>query len=229
MRALVVEHDPLSTPERVGEHLERRGVTLEPLIVVPDISDPEVSATFPAGEHFDMVVLMGAPWSVYDPRVEGWVVPEVEFVRSQLRKGTPVLGICFGAQLVATALGAGVSRSDRPEYGWGFIESESPAIAAGPWFQYHQDEFSLPEGATELAHNDSGLQAFTYGRNLSVQFHPEVTPSLIGSWFSVGGDQKLLAAGIDPDEMIEETARLAEESQPALERMVDWWLDDLSD
>lgn len=228
MRALVIEHDPLSRPERLGAHLERRGITLEPRIVVSDISQPEVTATFPNGGDFDMVVLMGAPWSVYDPRVQGWVVPEIEFIRHQFQREIPVLGVCFGAQLVATALGGTVSRSDRPEYGWGFIDSKSPAIATGPWFQYHQDEFTLPEGATELAHNDSGLQAFAFGRNLSVQFHPEVTPSLISSWCSVGGDQKLIAAGIDPDELIEETGRRAEESQPALERMLDWWLNDMN-
>lgn len=225
MRALIIEHDRLSTPERVGDHLESRGVTLDPFVVVEDIDDPEVTVAFPDGVGHDLIVLMGAPWSAYDPRLQGWVLPEVEFVSRQLDLGTPILGICFGAQIMSTSLGGRVSRSRLPEYGWETIVSDEPAIASGPWFQYHGDEFTLPEGATPLAYNDSGLQAFRFGRSLAVQFHPEVTAPLLASWFEVGGDRKVIEVGIDPDELIEETARLARVSQPALERMIDWWLD----
>lgn len=171
------------------------------------------------------MVLMGSPWSAYDPRVRGWVDPEVELVRRHMAKGTPVLGICFGAQIMSVALGGVVSRSERPEYGWGTVESDDPAIAAGPWFQYHGDEFTVPEGAIRLAQNDSGVQAFRYGTSLAVQFHPEVTAPLIASWCAVGGDRNLIDAGIEPEELIEETANLAVSTQPALERMLDWWLE----
>lgn len=224
MRALIIEHDPLSTPERVGDHLESRGFTLDPFVVVEDISHPEVTATFPERDGLDLVVVMGAPWSAYDPRLQSWVRPEVEFVRNYLGRGTPILGICFGAQIMSTSLGGTVFPASRPEYGWRDIESEEPAVAEGPWFQYHADEFTLPDGATSLAHNDSGLQAFSHGRSLAVQFHPEVTASLLASWCKVGGDRKLIEAGLDPDELIEETDRLAGVTQPALEAMLDWWL-----
>jgi len=227
VRALVICHDRLSTPERVGDHLESRGVSLVPLVVVEDIDDPEVTVGFRESEGHDLIVVMGAPWSAYDPRLQGWVGPEVEFVRHHLDRGTPILGICFGAQIMSTSLGGTVSPAARPEYGWGTIEPDDPAIAPGPWFQYHGDQFTLPEGAVRLAQNDSGIQAFSFGRSLAVQFHPEVTPALLESWFSVGGDRKLIESGIDPDGLIEETAVLARESQPALERMVDWWLEDL--
>jgi GMP synthase-like glutamine amidotransferase len=227
VRALIICHDPLSTPERVGDHLESRGVTLEPFVVVEDIDHPEVTVAFPDRDGYDLVVLMGAPWSAYDPELQGWVRPEVEFVRHHLDRGTPTLGICFGAQIMSTALGGTVSPSLKPEYGWGTIESDAAAIASGPWFQYHGDQFTLPEGATPLANNESGLQAFHIGRSLAVQFHPEVTPSLLESWFSVGGDRKLIESGIDPEELIEETSRLAPASQPALVQLIDWWLDDI--
>ncbi len=225
MRALVIEHDRLSTPERVGEHLESRGVTLEPFVVVEDILDPEVTVRFPDLDGHDLIVVMGAPWSAYESRLQGWVGPELEFVRRHLHRGTPVLGICFGAQIMSISLGGTVSPSARPEYGWGSIESALPAIASGPWFQYHEDEFTLPEGATSLAHNESGLQAFRWGRSLAVQFHPEVTAPLIEAWCDVGGDRKLIKSGIDPEALIEETGRLSQLTQPALQRMLDWWLE----
>ena len=226
MRALIIEHDRLSTPERVGDHLESRGITLEPFVVVDDIADPEVTVKFPDGHGYDLVVVMGAPWSAYDPGLRGWVRPEVQFLRHHLERGAPALGICFGAQIMSICLGGSVSPASRPEYGWGTIESDEPAIASGPWFQYHGDEFTLPEGATPLAHNESGLQAFSFGRSLAVQFHPEVTAPLLESWCAVGGDRKLIESGVDPDELIEETSRLAEVTQVAMERMLDWWLEE---
>ncbi len=228
MRALVIEHDPLSTPERVGAHLERRGATLEPFVVVEDVDNPEVTVGFPENGGHDLVVLMGAPWSVYQPQVQGWVGPELDFIRRQVESGVPVLGICFGAQAMSAALGGRVTLSNRPEYGWGSIESSLDEIADGPWFQFHHDEFTLPSGAVELARNGSGLQAFTSGRNLAVQFHPEMTADLIASWCEAGGDQELVIAGVDPDEVIEQSRRLAVESQPALERMLDWFLDEIA-
>jgi GMP synthase-like glutamine amidotransferase len=228
VRALVIEHDPLSTPDRVGEHLERRGVTLQPLVVVDDIDDPEVTASFPDPNGHDLVVLMGSPWSVYDPRLQGWLLPELDLLRGHLARGTPILGICFGAQTLSTALGGAVSRSAHPEYGWGTIDSRVDEIAVGPWFQFHHDEFTLPDGATELARNQSGLQSFRVGRSLAVQFHPEMTSELIASWCAAGGDSELIGAGVDPDQLIEESGLLAAETQPALERMLDWWLDEIA-
>lgn len=228
MRALVIEHDPLSTPERVGEHLERRGFALEPFVVVEDINDPDVSATFPENGQHDLVVLMGAPWSVYETRVQGWVAPELEFIRRQVNSGVPILGICFGAQALSAALGGRVTRSVRPEYGWGSIESSVDQIASSPWFQYHHDEFTLPADAIELARNPSGLQAFRTGKNLAVQFHPEMTADLIASWCKIDGGEEMVDAGIDPDRVIEESRSLELTTQPALERMLDWFLGDIA-
>ena len=228
MRALVIEHDPLSTPDRVGDYLEHRGVTLDQFVVVEDIDDPEVTVGFPDSNLHDLLVLMGSPWSVYDPRVQGWLRPELDLVRMHLKRGTPILGICFGAQTLSTALDGVVSHSSRPEYGWGTIDSNVAQIASGPWFQFHHDEFTLPDGATELARNESGLQAFSVGRSLAVQFHPEMTSGLVASWCAAGGDRELIEAGVEPERLIDESELKAVETQPALELMLDWWLDDFA-
>jgi len=227
MRALVIEHDPLSTPDRVGEHLERRGARLEPFVVVEDINHPEVTATFPHNGH-DLVVLMGSPWSVYEERLQGWVAPELDFIRRQASSGVPILGICFGAQAMSAAMGGKVTRAMRPEYGWVSIDSEVDEIAGGPWFQYHHDEFTLPPGAVELARNASGLQAFRTGKNLAVQFHPEMTAGLIASWCEVDGGEEMVDVGIDPDQVIEESRLMEKTTQPSLERMLDWFLEDIA-
>jgi GMP synthase-like glutamine amidotransferase len=226
VRALVIEHDPLSTPERVGEHLERRGIALDPFVVVEDGSDPKVTTVFPDTGH-DLVVLMGSPWSVYDPRARGWVAPELDFIGRLAKAGVPMLGICFGAQAMAASLGGSVAPSARPEYGWGGVGSLVGPIAEGPWFQFHHDEISPPGAAVELARNASGTQAFRLGRGLGVQFHPEMTARLLASWYPAGAADALVEVGVDPDRLLEESEARAVESQPALERMLDWFLDEV--
>lgn len=228
MRTLVVEHDPLSTPERVGAHLEKRGAKLESFVVVQDIADPAVTATFP-DDPYDLVVLMGSPWSVYEERVQGWVRPELDFVRSRLAAGVPMLGICFGAQTMSAALGGKVSHAARPEYGWTEVGSATEHIADGPWFQFHHDEFTVPPGGVELARNESGVQSFLTGRGLAVQFHPEMSADLLASWCRVeGGAEELVEAGRDPDDLIEESRLREIESQPGLERLLDWFVDEVA-
>lgn len=224
MKALVVEHDNLSRPERVGDHLERRGFTLDCRVVVEDIDDPEVTATFPDGDY-DIVVLMGAPWSVYDPRLRGWLDPETDLIRRHLARRTPILGICFGAQAVSAAAGGSVTRATRPEYGWHDIRSSVAGISDGPWFQFHHDELTLPDGAVGHAESPSGVQAYQLDRSLCVQFHPEVTPGLVASWCAAGGARELVEAGLDPDRVIEETRVETPGSQHDLEAMLDWWLE----
>lgn len=228
MRTLVVEHDPLSTPERVGAHLEKRGAILVPFVVVEDIRDPAVTATFP-DDPYDLVVLMGSPWSVYEDRVRGWLVPELDFIRRRLNAGVPMLGICFGAQAMSAALGGAVNHAARPEYGWTDVGSATEHIANGPWFQFHHDEFTVPEGSVELARNASGVQSFRTGRGLAVQFHPEMSGDLLASWCRVeGGAEELVEAGRDPAQLIEESRFREVESQPGLERLLDWFLDDVA-
>ncbi len=229
VRALVVEHDPLSTPERVGSHLEKRGFALEPFVVVEDITNPAVTATFP-DDSFDLVVLMGSPWSVYEDRVQGWLGPELDFIRRHLGAGGPMLGICFGAQAMSAALGGTVRHAARPEYGWTSVTPVNEHIAEAPWFQFHHDELTVPPNASELARNQSGVQSFVAGRGLAVQFHPEMTADLLDSWCRVeGGADELLEAGLDPEEIIEESRLREVESQPALERMLDWFLDEVAE
>ena len=228
MKTLVVEHDPLSTPERVGAYLEKRGAKLEPFVVVGDIADPAVTATFP-DDPYDLVVLMGSPWSVYEERVQGWLGPELDFVRTRLAAGVPMLGICFGAQTMSAALGGEVKHAAMPEYGWTEVGSATKQIEQGPWFQFHHDEFTVPPGAVELARNESGVQAFRAGRGLAVQFHPEMTADLLASWCRVeGGVEELVEAGRDPDDLIEESRLRESESQPGLERLLDWFVDEVA-
>jgi GMP synthase (glutamine-hydrolysing) len=119
---------------------------------------------------------------VYDTGVE-WIAPEAAFVDRTIAARVPVLGICFGAQLLAHVLGGSVAPTGHPEQGFTSIDSDDPLLVpTGPWMQMHNDCFTVPPQGRELARNRSGSQAFTAGPNLGVQFHPEITADCFDSW-----------------------------------------------
>jgi GMP synthase-like glutamine amidotransferase len=122
-----------------------------------------------------------------------------------------VLGICFGGQVLATAVGGTVSRAPIPEVGWVSVASDEPAlIDAGPWLQWHYDRFTLPPEVPVLARTAAANQAFTYGRALGVQFHPEVNEAVLESWLAVDNSAELAAAGIDATALIDQARTLAD-------------------
>jgi GMP synthase-like glutamine amidotransferase len=124
----------------------------------------------------------------------------------------PVLGICFGGQLIARAMGGSVARGPQCEIGWKTIWSEAPEIVSnGPWFQFHYDRWQLPEGAVEIARNPIASQAFVINKSLAIQFHPEINAAGLQDWLAWGGDKKVIEDGQDPDIMMRQT--LAEEAE----------------
>lgn len=227
MRALLIQHDHLCRPGYVGERLHDRGFDLEVFQVVPDdrFATPDVEATFPDPSVFDLVVPLGAPWSAYDPTLAGWLVPELEMLREADRAGVPVLGICFGGQLLAAAHGGRVERSERPELGWYHVQSDDELIPAGAWFQWHQDYWRLPPGAVEIARNAQHSQAFVLGRNLAVQFHPEIDAVILGEWMANGGVAEAKAVGVDPDAVLAETLVQEPSNRRRAHQLVDYFVD----
>lgn len=217
MRALVIQHDHLSPHGPVGDRLTERVVDVveHEVVHAEDFEHPGVTTDFPDVTGFDLVIPMGAPWASYDDEVSPWVKPELELLREADRADIPVLGICFGGQLLALAHGGNVRRSPAPELGWVAIESDEPELVpVGPWFQWHFDRWQVPVEAREIARNGAASQAFVLRRNLAVQFHPELTSGMLLGWLGNGGAEQLRGSGVDPDEiyaatLVEEPAAVA--------------------
>ena len=143
------------------------------------------SAELPLPDGIDLLVVMGGPMSVNDEDDYPWLVLEKEFVRKVIEAGNPVLGICLGAQLIATAMGGQVFPNSMKEIGWfpirsvatetnsAFVFPESTEV-----FHWHGETFSLPPGAIRIAESDGcENQAFQIGRSvIGLQFHLETTP-----------------------------------------------------
>ena len=121
-------------------------------------------------------------------------------MRKAIDADVPVLGLCFGGQMLARALGAEVFRRTKSEIGWLPVRSTDPELVPdGPWFQWHFDSFTVPPGATLIAESDVGPQAFVAGRSLGLQFHPEVTTQIMDDWVRAYRHE-LDGDGVDPDD-----------------------------
>jgi GMP synthase (glutamine-hydrolysing) len=162
----------------VGDWAAARGADVDVL------HGPVVSA-WPDPRAASAVVSLGSDRSVH-ASTDPWIAAQVSFLRETHAAGVPVLGICFGGQALAAALGATVSRAPETEIGW--IDVEGDDGYGGRWFTWHEDVFDLPPGATELARAASGPQAFAVGASVGLQFHPEVTPAIVEDWLAGARD-----------------------------------------
>jgi GMP synthase-like glutamine amidotransferase len=228
MKALFIQHDHVSPIGPVGERLSQHGFELETRLVVPEDSfeNPNVAFEFPDIDNYDLIIPLGAPWGAWDDACIGnWLQPELAWIKNAVESNKPVLGICFGGQLVARALGGSVTRAPKPEIGWTYIWSEEPGLVSnGPWFQFHYDQWLLPVGVKEIARNAVSSQAFVVNKTLGVQFHPELDSAGLKGWLDWGGSKKVEEDGQDPSVMMRQTIAENEAAKQRTFELVDNFL-----
>lgn len=173
----------------------------------------------PSLDGYHGLVVLGGPMSAYDTREHPHLKTELHVIEEALRRGLPILGICLGAQLIATALGAKVRSNRAKEIGW-YDVAPTPRAADDPLFanfrsverifQWHGDTFAIPRGAAHLARSAACTnQAFRYGSNVyGLQFHLEVDEAMIDRWLRVPSNREeiqMLHGEIDADDIRYET------------------------
>jgi GMP synthase-like glutamine amidotransferase len=122
-------------------------------------------------------------------------------------------------------LGGKAFRAPQSEIGWIPVRTHDPdLVSEGPWFQWHFDTFSTPPAARLIAENEAGPQAFVSGPHLGVQFHPEVTPEIMDTWVGTYRHE-LDDEGVDPDALLLETERRAEDSRRNSQRLLRRYLE----
>ncbi len=219
---LFLYNDPTAPAGLLGEVFAESGYDVSTFDVVPPdrADDPVLDVAFPDPLGYDVIVPLGARWAVHDERVP-WIADESTMVRHALDSGLGVLGVCFGGQLLAHALGGTVARSPQPEIGWCDVHTDNPdLVPAGPWFQWHFDRLTAPPGAVEVARNGSATQAFVKGRALGLQFHPEVDTALVEQWIDEDGGSDMTRLGLDAAELRARTAELADGAARRLRLLV---------
>ncbi|MGD9418236.1 MAG: type 1 glutamine amidotransferase [Verrucomicrobiota bacterium JB025] len=198
MRAHILQHVEFEGPGSITPWLTTRGWSITSQLV-------SESTAFPDPAEIDFLIIMGGPMSVHDDAAHPWLVAEKSFIKAFLDTSKPTLGICLGAQLIASVLGASVHKNACPEIGWFPIEGTTPTTpdtfqfpASTEAFHWHGDTFALPANATLLASSEACTnQAFQFGNaTIGLQFHLETTTESIHALIEHGRDE------LEPSEFV---------------------------
>jgi GMP synthase (glutamine-hydrolysing) len=167
----------------------------------------------PELSDFDWLIVMGGPMGVYDDKKFNWLNPEKKFIGNAIQAGKTVLGICLGAQLIASSLGANVYPSSEKEIGWFPVSVSQEALPYHllnesnepfPVFQWHGDTFDLPSKAIRIASSEACLnQAFIYSEKvIALQFHFEVTEKSLHRMITFCGEELVVGRYVQSAEAI---------------------------
>jgi GMP synthase (glutamine-hydrolysing) len=143
---------------------------------------------------YDAYLVFGGTMHADQEAWHPWLRDELVWLQQLQARGTPLLGICLGVQLLARAAGSWVGPLPEPEIGWCGVELtdaglDDPVVGALPQrfdaFQWHHYTYGVPDGAVELARSGACTQAFRFGDACwGVQFHPEVTEPQLEGWIA---------------------------------------------
>lgn len=168
-------------------------------------------------ERYAGIIILGGPMNVYEEDEYPYLKDEDMLIKKAIHKGSPVLGICLGGQLIAKATGAFVKKGTKKEIGWYKLNltqggKEDKAFGRLPEeitvFQWHGDTFDIPQGAKHLAGSELfPNQAYRVSNNIyGLQFHLEVTEKTINKWIAEYQDELAALDYINADQIIKDTS-----------------------
>ena len=182
-----------------------------------------LGAALPDPCDYAFIVSLGHDLGAADLHVPA-VAAEHDLLERAVAREVPVLGLCFGGQVLAAVLGGHVGPAPVPELGWHEIETDDPSVVpAGPWLEWHYDRFSTPPGATEYARTTEASQAFRMGPHLGLQFHPEATIDIATGWARADAE-RLAALGIDGATLLTASSERRAAAEAAAFRLFDGFL-----
>lgn len=177
MRIHYLQHVPFEGPGSIAHWAAANGYEITNTRLFESAAMPDLSI-------IDLLVIMGGPMSVNDEYIFPWLEPEKKFIREAIETGKPVLGICLGAQLIASSLGSRIYRNEEKEIGW-FpvygIQKQNTWHFNFPSsikvFHWHGETYDLPKDSVLLARSEGCKnQAFQFGKSvIGLQFHLETT------------------------------------------------------
>ncbi len=214
-KILVVVHDIDDHLNEMANPIAEAGILMDTWDVQNDsVGRPDLEKL----EQYSGVISLGAHAGVLEEEKHPWMSHERKIMQWALVSETPLLGLCFGSQLLASAAGGRVYKAETGEFAWTKVDmlpeaSNDPVIGAlgdtADAFQFHYDSFELPENAVLLGESNGTIEAFRVGSSAwATQFHPEVGLSQQLAWLSTYRGA-FLREGIDIDEQIAKSHKLA--------------------
>jgi GMP synthase (glutamine-hydrolysing) len=186
----------------------------------------------------DLLVILGGPISVNDKMMFPFIDAEIALLKERIAADKPTLGICLGAQLIASALGAKIFPGKEKEIGWYPLDltqagknSSLRYLSAEhcSMLHWHGESFDLPEGAVLLASSERFKnQAFSYGENiLALQFHPEITQRSMEKWFIGHLGEIMHTDGVSVEQLREDTYRFSKQLEMQGELFFNSWFNEV--
>ncbi len=187
----------------------------------------------------ELLIILGGPISVNDGAMFPFIETEINLLKQRIAADKPTLGICLGAQLIASALGANVYSGKEKEIGW----YDLSLTAAGEqsalrylnaehccMLHWHGETFDLPGDAVLLASTERyPNQAFSYGKNtLALQFHPEITQHGMEKWFIGHIGEIMQTEGVSVEQLREDTHRFANRLEVQGELFFNSWFNEVT-
>ncbi|MFB6119766.1 MAG: type 1 glutamine amidotransferase [Halobacteriaceae archaeon] len=192
-----------------------------------DLSEFDVTAEeLPPDYRYDAAIVTGSRASVY--WTEDWIAGLKSWVDGAVEREVPLLGVCYGHQLLADVLGGEVGAMDEYEIGYREVEHDGGRLFEGidetfTAFTTHSDEVTTtPPGAEVLAENDRSIHAFRKGPVFGVQFHPEYDPETAESVTRGKGELADERMESVLDGITEENYRAACEAKTVFENFCDF-------
>ncbi|WP_353228341.1 glutamine amidotransferase [Novosphingobium sp.] len=197
--ALIIRHVPREGVAGYRAPIEAAGYQVDRI----DVCDPDFSRADLVAP--DLVIMMGGPMGVYEQAQHPWIACQMRRLARRLAADRPTLGVCFGAQMIAAALGSRVYPGGTREIGFHPVtvhDPDSPLrhVVDVPVLHWHGDTFDLPAGTQLLASSAAyPHQAFRRGRNLlALQFHGEMDEDPRFEQWLEQGPHDIAAAGHTP-------------------------------
>ena len=226
--ALIIRHVPYEGVAGFRDPIEAAGYEVDRI----DVADERFS-TLDLGQP-DLLIMMGGPMGVYEQDRYPWIACQLKRLARRLEANRPTLGVCFGAQMMAEAMGGKVFAGHASEVGFhpvtlhpGGADGPLRHIADVPMLHWHGDTFTLPDNVELLASSPLyAHQAFRRGNNiLALQFHAEMgLDPRIEAWIE-GGRAAMARAGTTEARLRADHDRLGPAAVAAGQAMIADWLE----